>query len=289
MTPADALAHLGGIASRMELGEVIARRDLAAALADGSLMAVGRSHVRLGSASHERALARSHNGVLAGESAALQHGWKVKQAPRRPVVLVARNNARRTTQVEIVRRDVPGSWVKNDALNPVATVIDCALRLPADAALAVADSALRAGVSKRVILDAVPRLAGRHHARVCRLVAAADGLAANPFESVARSISHQVAGLALVPQVSIGGHGHADLADADLRIAVECQSWSWHGDQDAFRKDVRRLTRMTTSGWIVLQFVWVDVMRRPAWVRARLEEAVAMAQHARLHTFSPAS
>jgi hypothetical protein len=92
--------------------------------------------------------------------------------------------------------------------------------------------------------------------------------------------------VSIPPQVQVAGHGHADLGDERLRIAVACVSWTWHGDQGAFRRDMRRYARMTTSGWIVVPLVWEDVMRRPAWVCARLEEAVAMARHARLHTFS---
>ena len=180
-------------------------------------------------------------------------------------------------------------------LDPIATVIDCARRLPFDAALAVADSALRPtwdrqgreepGLDRRVLLDAVSELAGRRQAQVRRVIELADGRAANPFESVARAISLEVAGLQLRPQTQVSGHGHADLGDPRLRIAVECVSWTWHGDKDAFRRDMRRYARMTASGWILLPFVWEDVMRRPAWVRTRLEEAVAVARHARLHTF----
>lgn len=291
----EVLGRLGGIATRADLRQATSRADLDAALGAGTVVAVGRSQIRLGQASHELALARSHAGVLAGDSAALHWGWKVKTARRLPVVLVARNNARRTSTVQLVRRDVPADWIDGDALSRVATVVDCALRLPMDAALAVVDSALRPWIDERgherrglgrgELLDAVPALGGRRHARVRRVIDLADGRAANPFESVTRAIALGVEGLELVPQVQVAGHGHADLGDERLRIAVECVSWTWHSDQDAFRKDMRRYARMTASGWILLPFVWEDVMRRPAWVRARLEEAVAMARHARLHTF----
>lgn len=56
---------------------------------------------------------------------------------------------------------------------------------------------------------------------------------------------------------------------------MECESYEWHGDRAGFRKDVRRYTLLTASGWVVLRFTWEDVMLRPDWVRAVLARTVA--------------
>lgn len=109
-----------------------------------------------------------------------------------------------------------------------------------------------------------------------RVALAADRRAANPFESVLRAIALGVPGLAVVPQGEVGAIGHADLIDAELRIAVEAESFEFHALPEAFRDDVRRYTAMTRTGWLVARFVWDDVMHRPAYVHAALADLVGL-------------
>jgi very-short-patch-repair endonuclease len=63
---------------------------------------------------------------------------------------------------------------------------------------------------------------------------------------------------------------------ASLRIAVEAESLEFHALPDAFRYDVRRYTAMTRLGWLVVRFVWEDVMHRPAYVADVLADLVAL-------------
>ena len=108
---------------------------------------------------------------------------------------------------------------------------------------------------------------------------AADGAAANPFESVLRAIARGVPGLAVVPQGAVGTIGHADLVDPVLRVAIEAESFEFHALPEAFRYDVRRYTAMTRIGWLVVRFIWEDAMHRPAHVRAVLEDVVSLRAH----------
>src|SRR3546814_8170256 len=70
------------------------------------------------------------------------------------------------------------------------TVIDCARALPFDAALAVADSALRQGKVTRTQLHAAAEASPRSgRSKAVRVAREADRRAANPFESVLRAIA----------------------------------------------------------------------------------------------------
>jgi very-short-patch-repair endonuclease len=166
--------------------------------------------------------------------------------------------------------------VVNGVTSRVRTVIDCARALPFDEALAVADSALRSRTVEHADLlqaaEASPRT-GR--SRAMRVAREASHLAANPFESVLRAIALEVPGLVVVPQGDVGIIGQADLTDARLRIAIEADSYEFHSLPEAFRYDVRRYTDMVRLGWVVVRFVWEDVMRKPQYVRGVLADVVA--------------
>ncbi len=100
----------------------------------------------------------------------------------------------------------------------------------------------------------------------------ASELAANPFESVLRDIALDVPGLDVRPQGWVGRAGRADLVDERLLIAIEADSFEHHGAPDLFRRDVRRYTEFARLGWVVIRFVWEDVMHRPDRVRRHLWE-----------------
>lgn len=111
---------------------------------------------------------------------------------------------------------------------------------------------------------------GAGAAKVRRIAVAASPEAANPFESCMRAITLTVPGLHMVPQTVISSPhvwAQSDLAATERRFVIECESFEWHATRAGFRKDVRRYTLLTAEGWIVLRFVWEDVMHRPAWVR----------------------
>ena len=92
-----------------------------------------------------------------------------------------------------------------------------------------------------------------------------------------RAIALEVVGLDVVAQGQVGPF-HADVADLELRIAIEAESFEFHALPEAFRHDIRRYTQMTRLGWLVVRFVWEDVMHRPAYVHAVLADLVALRQ-----------
>jgi very-short-patch-repair endonuclease len=49
---------------------------------------------------------------------------------------------------------------------------------------------------------------------------------------------------------------HADFAYPDCKIAIECDSYTWHTDRAAFDRDRERDAELQALGWIVLRFTW---------------------------------
>jgi len=131
--------------------------------------------------------------VMSHTSAAAHWGWEMKDVPARATVTVPRN---RKVSAE-VRADVDVFWRPmargrvGSALvtSPVQTVLDCARWLSFDAALAVADSALRhRSVTRAELVKTHDSFRGHSRQHVLRVIEAADARAANPFESVLRAI-----------------------------------------------------------------------------------------------------
>ena len=55
-----------------------------------------------------------------------------------------------------------------------------------------------------------------------------------------------------------------DLAEPELRIGVECQSWRWHGSPTAQRRDTTRKRRLRQLGWEIADVWWSDLHRPDA-------------------------
>ncbi|WP_426242193.1 endonuclease domain-containing protein [Nocardioides sp. LHG3406-4] len=119
-----------------------------------------------------------------------------------------------------------------------------------------------------------------------RAARGADGRAANPFESGLRAICNEVEGLRVEPQVPIRDGrflGRPDLVDARLRMAIEADSFEWHGGRTALVRDARRYNALAVAGWLVLRFTWEDVMLDAEQVRSVLVAAVAEREYQLCH------
>lgn len=280
MDPADLLTRLGGVATARELSGTLPARVVAAAIADGSIVRVARGHYGLPGPLLARAAAGRASGVVSHLSAAQHWGWKVKLPPDRPVITVPRNRTLTGQQ----REGVDVRWftlhpddVRDGVTSPLRTVIDCARTEPFDAALAVADSAVRAGdvTPRQLVTEAMasPRT-GRPAA--LRVAEAADGRAANPFESVLRALSLRVPGLEVEPQQWVERVGRVDLLCRRNNLVVEAESWEFHGGRAAFARDVHRYTLFVRLGYAVVRFTWEEVMFRQDYVCEVLNAMVAL-------------
>jgi len=188
-------------------------------------------------------------------------------------VTVPRNRkveAWRRRGVNLKWRELDEDDVWNGQTRAGRTVMDCAKDHPFDEALTVADSALRHGNVTagllRILAEQVPTVGRPQCIRVAR---EANGLAANPFESVLRAIALDVPGIDMRPQVSIeddGFVGRPDLVDVERRIVAEADSFEFHGRRSALKRDCERYTALALRGWLVLRFSWESVMFEPAYV-----------------------
>lgn len=277
------LNALGGIATRAQLLRLVPRGGLERAVREGTVLHPARERYVLPQADAALATAHALSGVLCLTSAALFHGWAVKTVPERPHVAVGRKrrltpDQRRLAEIQRYRLG-PDDVVEGVATSKEATLLHYLRHLPHDEALAVADSAARSG--ELTVLRRVARVAqGPGPPRIRRTVELARAEADNPFESVTRAIALTVPGLNVEPQrliTSVRPQVRPDLVDLDLRIVIEADSFQWHGDRAALRRDARRYDLLVVDGWIVLRFSWEDVMFDPEWVRAVMVAAVELA------------
>jgi very-short-patch-repair endonuclease len=293
MEISDLMPVLGGVATRDMLVRLTSRRALDAALAAGELVKVNRGRYAVPGVHEGTELALRVTGHVCLASAALAHGWKVKVVPDRPQIAVPKD--RRIDQAVRARMaltwtDLHDTQVEGLATDAATTLSMCGRRLPFDEALAIADSALRDGfpIGRLRALAAAAR--GPGSARLRRVAAHADGRADNPFESVLRAIAIEVPGLEVEPQVLITGdlglRARVDLADRRLGIVVEAESFEWHGDRAALRRDSRRYDLLVANGWDVLRFSWEDVMHDPDFVRSVLRATVVRTEQTLAHTVS---
>jgi very-short-patch-repair endonuclease len=275
----EVLEQLGGVATRAELIRCCDRQSFDQAVAAGDVTSIGRGAYALAVADEVLVAAHRVGGVASHRSAALRHGWAVLHVPKLPEVTVPKD--RRVTDEQ--RRGVSLHWADVDRLDratsPSRTLLDCLRTLPALEALAVADSALRSGFSRRELL-AIGREARGPGSRQAREIAQmATRLAANPFESGLRGIAARVGGLAVRPQVSVyDPHflGRPDLVDERLRMVLEADSFEWHGGRGALAADARRYNALVAHGWLVLRFCWEDVMFCADEVERTLRAAVEL-------------
>ena len=241
----EVLERMGGVATRSALLGACQRAAVDRALRTGEILAIARGRYAVTAVGEAVSAAHRVSGVLSLTSAALHHGWEVKTVPGRPHVTVPRKRRPLQSQARDVSLHysdlLPEHVAEGIATSAELTVEQCLRRLPDDEALAIADSALRHGVPPATLRRIAASVNGPGAAKVRRLAAAARGEAANPFESVLRSIASTVPGLAVEPQrliVLASGWVRPDLVDTDLRIVVEADSFERHGGRAARARSV---------------------------------------------------
>jgi very-short-patch-repair endonuclease len=278
---AEVLRELGGVATRATLLRATDRRAVDHALATGAVVALARGRYALPEVDASVAAAHALSGVLCLTSAALHHGWAVKTVPEQPHIAVPRNRKvalDRRHGVRLHFLNLPAEDIVDDvATDKVTTLVQCFRQLPFDEALAIADSALRAG-DEAAVRRAAAVARGPGSPRVREVASLARPEAANPFESALRAIAKDVRGLRVEPQVLITSTDpwcRPDLVDRELRVVIEADSFEWHGGRAALARDARRYNLLVADGWLVLRFAWEDVMYDPGYVRAVLEAVVA--------------
>jgi very-short-patch-repair endonuclease len=282
MTATEVISQLGGRATWSQVRQHLSWSALHAAVRGGELVKLARGRYALPQLAEHARVAHQHTAVQSHLSAAVAHGWSVKWPPTRPWITVPRNRKMTSTSrrgLQVAYRDVSARERSRGVTGHLRTVLDCAMKLPFDEALCIADSALRVGdVDRDELRAAAARLRGPGAGLARRVAAFADGRAANPFESCLRAIAVEVEGLSLRPQVQVAEPGlfaTVDLGDVVRKVAIEAEGFEFHGTRSGLVRDCRRYTELTIYGWRVLRFTWYDVMHRSDWVRWTIETLVA--------------
>lgn len=296
MTVAATIERVGGWATRRELRKVHSRRTIERAVAEGSVLRIGRFRFTAPTTAMALQHAAQLDGHLSHLSAALHHGWKVKTIPTHTWVTIPRKRGALgcdTAGVHVHRSDVGPDESRERVTTPLRTVLDCARTLPFDEALTVADSALRSGkVGRDELRAAAAKAAGPGSVQVRRVAQHASDKADNPLESVLRALTIEV-GLELTPQLQVTESGMfavVDLGNEDLLLIVEAEGYETHGTRKGLRRDCVRHTEFAVFGWTSLRYAYEDVMFEQEWVRWSLlawlahhgDEALPRRPHHRL-------
>jgi very-short-patch-repair endonuclease len=273
------LAEAGGLVTRGRLVAALGRAEAERAIRD-ELRTVGRGRFALPTVAAAAATAHGLNAHLSHTSAALHHGWEVLHPPDRPHVVFPRKRrlaASVRDRVHVHRADLTPDQVSGHATAQEATLHHCLTALLFAEALAVADSALRHGVTPATLRRVARSARGPGAPQARRVAELARAEAANPFESGLRAVAEDVPGLAVRPQVFVRGRTsrvRPDLVDEDLGLVLEADSFEWHGGRQALHRDARRYNDLVSAGWLVLRFSWEDVVLEPQRVHDVLVASV---------------
>lgn len=278
---------LGGACHRRTLLETHSRAEIDRELASGALIRTGRGRYALGNARDFVLRASKAGGTASHRSAALFHGWALPWVPERADVTFPRNHRVGPG----VRRSVVPHWsdlpdhdVEGIVTSKRRTLIDCMRNLPLQESVTIVDEAMRADDFTHREVRAIAR-STRGRGRT-RIIAVADGAAtkaATAFESLLRCHASLVPGLTVVaqPPVRIPGTNlelHPDVGDPRLRLAIEAESFQWHGKTAQLSRDCKRYNAYTLAGWMLVRFSWYQVHYEPEYVREVLLKAVEVAR-----------
>jgi very-short-patch-repair endonuclease len=275
---------LGGTATTSQLA-ALSRAEREDAVRSGRVLRLARGVYAVPSAPVALRAAAALRGVVSHTSAAQLHSLEVLHEPLLPHVTLPRDRSDvHVDGVVLHWARLSGDEVGAGVTTPLRTVVDCARTLPFAEALAVADSAVRRGtVTAPDLVDAARARRGAGRATVLRVADAADGRAANPFESALRAVVLDAGVNGFVPQLRLGARdftARVDLGDPRRRIALEADSFAWHGDRAALARDCRRYDELVARGWVVLRFAWEHVVGDPAWVALVVRSACRRREHA---------
>jgi very-short-patch-repair endonuclease len=277
--PFEVLRRLGGHATRAQLAPYVGRRALEGALLRGEVLRVGRGAYVLPTLPSPRASAAAARGVLSHACAAEHWGWKTVCPPAAVDVSVPAGAKPKPAEgVRFRWRTLPDDDVVDGVTSPLRTVLDCAGTMPFREGLAVADSALRSGlVLFDELLAGAAVMRGPFSAGARRIAPLADESAANPFESVLRAelIDGKVHGFRTQVEVRTAtSNARVDLGDERLKVAVEGDSYTYHGTRAAFAADCARYDELVRAGWLVLRFAWEHAMFHPGWMVGVVRDVV---------------
>jgi very-short-patch-repair endonuclease len=270
--PVNVVKRLGGSAQAGDILARCTRRSLAFAVRNARLVRAARGVYVLPGLHEALKTAARLRGVVSHASAARLTGLDLVNEPKTLHVSVPHGAHREQLDgVTLHRtRNLPPGDVEQGLTAPMRTVLDCAATMPFSEALAIADSALSLSyVRPERLREAALATKGPGRSARIKVAMSADRRAHSVFESVLRAVLLDAGFTSLVPQLEIWlGRRliRADLGDRQLMIAIEADSFEFHGTREALERDCERYDALTAAGWTVLRFAYRQVMRQPDWV-----------------------
>jgi very-short-patch-repair endonuclease len=156
------------------------------------------------------------------------------------------------------------------------TIVDCLRLLPEADAQSLLDRALQ---RRWMDLDRLAWRVGMHSGRpgkhrLVRLLKLASACTISEAERVAARLlrGSGITGWRANQPIYEGTDVIAvgDLVFEGVRLVIEVDGWTYHGDADAFQRDRQRQNRLVAAGWTVLRFTWWDLTQRPDYVVASI-------------------
>lgn len=101
-----------------------------------------------------------------------------------------------------------------------------------------------------------------------------DGTLQSRMEAKLRHVLRTVPGPKAQPQFPVEtpqNRYRIDFAYPDIKLGIEAQSIKWHMGEAKFYYDLRRDRHLKACGWILLYYMWDDLLR-PAIVRAEITD-----------------
>jgi hypothetical protein len=226
--------------------------------------------------------------VASHQSAALIHGLELLKRPSEGTVTLTRPRGQRAGNgkaagVIFHAAELPKEHVTRANGTAVTTsartVIDLARALSFMEAVVVADSALRAGMSKNdltSIVVACQRWPGMDQAR--RVIAFANGLAESVLESCARVVFDSFGLDAPQLQVTMRGPGfvfRVDFLWEKHKTIVEADGLAKYSTKADILAQFRRDRLLRDAGYKVVHFTWRELFETPEAVINRIRKAFA--------------
>lgn len=276
----EILARQSGWATFAELAALTSRRALSAALVRGEVHRVAQGIYAVPGLPAGTLAALAYDGVCSHMTAAAQWGLPLLVAPQKPHVTVPPKRRPRSGPPCVVHWADTSADERRDRITSVLrTVLDCSRLLPFSEALAVADAALASGrINQDELLSATAAMRGPGCANARRVAAAAVGNSGSFLESMLRAllISEGIDGFE--PQVLVTNgwfRARVDLGHRRARLALEADSFEFHGSRRDFAADCRRYDELVAAGWLVLRLTYEQIVGDPAWVIATVRAALA--------------
>ena len=213
-----------------------------------------------------------------------------RPAPPYHLVTMRDRNVRRvgvvihtSEQLELLDRETVAGF---PVTAPACTLIDLAAIAPRDALTAALDGALRDGlVSEDFLHRRINALRGRGRYGVPTLLAAIEGIEIirGAHSWLEREFLRLLAASEVVlpiPQQVLGRRGdrliRVDFRFANTPLVVEVSGYRWHRTGAQMRIDAERMNRLVMDGYVVLQFTYSDIVKRPDHVVSTIAEAQAL-------------